>query len=113
MPSSPLALGYTPLAMAVTRDNKFLYVAALGNINVYTINSDGSLTAASGGTGVAIANVVSMDVSPDGQWLLALDGTTLRGADRCISDQLVDGSVGVCVHRHRLRFRMRRSFRRC
>src|SRR6185437_11540191 len=63
--------------MVVTRDNKFLYVAAPGNINVYTINSDGSLSAASGGTGVAIANVVSMDVSPDGQWLLALDATPL------------------------------------
>lgn len=77
VPSSPVTLGYSPVAMAVTRNNQFLYVAALGNINVYTINSDGSLSAASGGTGVAIANVVSMDVSPDGQWLLALDGTTL------------------------------------
>lgn len=77
VPNSPLALGFTPVAMAVTRNNKFLYVAAPGNINVYTINSDGSLTAASEGTGVAIANVVSMDVSPDGQWLVALDGTSL------------------------------------
>ena len=76
--ASPLALGYVPIAMAVTRNNGFLYVAALGDINVYTINSDGSLTASSSGSGVAIAaNVVSMDVSPDGQWLLALDGTTL------------------------------------
>ncbi|WP_348268361.1 beta-propeller fold lactonase family protein [Edaphobacter paludis] len=75
---SPLTVGYTPLAMTVTRDNKFLYVATLGNINVYTINADGSLTGASGGTSVAIANVVSMDVSPDGQWLLALDGTSLQ-----------------------------------
>ena len=75
--NSPLGLGYSPTAMVVTRNNQFLYVAAQGNINVYTINSDGSLTGASGGTGVAIANVVSMDVSPDGQWLLALDATTL------------------------------------
>jgi 6-phosphogluconolactonase (cycloisomerase 2 family) len=75
--NSPLGLGYVPVALTVTPNNQLLYVAAQGNINVYTINSDGSLTAPSGGTGVAIANVVSMDVSPDGQWLLALDATTL------------------------------------
>jgi len=74
---SPLTLGYQPVAMAVTRNNKFLYVATLGNINVYTINADGSLSTPSTGTGVAIVNVVSMDVSPDGQWLVALDGNTL------------------------------------
>jgi 6-phosphogluconolactonase (cycloisomerase 2 family) len=78
VPGSPLSLGYTPIAMAVTRDNKFLYVATQGNINMYRFNADGSLTGASGGTGVAIANVVSLDVSPDGQWLVALDGTTLQ-----------------------------------
>lgn len=77
VPSSPLILGYQPVAMAVTRDNKFLYVAALGNINVYAINSDGSLSVPSTGSGVAIVNVVSMDVSPDGQWLIALDGNSL------------------------------------
>lgn len=73
VPGLPMALGYTPVAMAVSRNNQFLYVAAPGDINVYTINSDGSLSTPSGGTGVAIANVVSMDVSPDGQWLVALD----------------------------------------
>ena len=78
VPGSPLTLGYQPVAMAVTRDNKFLYVAAQGNINVYTINSDGSLSTPSTGTGVAIVNVVSMEVSPDGQWLVALDGNTLQ-----------------------------------
>ncbi len=78
VPSSPLTLGYQPVAMAVTRNNQFLYVATLGNINVYAINSDGSLSAPSTGTGVAIVNAVSMDVSPDGQWLVALDGNTLQ-----------------------------------
>ncbi|HZY63361.1 MAG TPA: beta-propeller fold lactonase family protein [Edaphobacter sp.] len=77
VPNSPLGLGYQPVAMAVTPNNKYLYVAAPGTINVYTINSDGSLTAPSGGAGVAVANVVSMDISPDGKWLLALDSTPL------------------------------------
>src|SRR5690242_17714906 len=38
VPGLPMALGYTPITMAVTRDNRFLYVAALGDINVYSIN---------------------------------------------------------------------------
>jgi 6-phosphogluconolactonase (cycloisomerase 2 family) len=77
VPNSPVALGYQPVALAVTPNNKFLYVAAQGNINMYTINTDGSLTGASGGTGVAIVDVISMDISPDGQWLLALNASPL------------------------------------
>jgi 6-phosphogluconolactonase len=95
LPGSPLTLGYTPIAMAVTRDNKFLYVAAQGNINVYTINADGSLTGANGGTGVAIANVVSLDVSPDGQWLVALDGTTLQAQVDIFQINSSTGALGV------------------
>lgn len=74
VPNSPVALGFAPVAMVVTPNNKFLYVAAPGTISVYTINSDGSLT---NPAVVTIANIVSMDVSPDGQWLLALDSTPL------------------------------------
>ncbi|MEO8736152.1 MAG: YncE family protein [Edaphobacter sp.] len=92
VPNSPIPLAYTPLAMVVTPNNKFLYVAAPGNINVYTINSDGSLASASGGTGVAIANVVSMDVSPDGKWLLALEGTTLLAQ---VDTFQIDASTGA------------------
>jgi 6-phosphogluconolactonase (cycloisomerase 2 family) len=90
--NSPVSLGYSPMAMAVTMNNKFLYVAAPGNINMYTINSDGSLTGASGGTGVAIANIVSMDVSPDGQWLITLDGTSLLAQ---IDVFKIDASTGA------------------
>ncbi len=70
---SPFALGYSPVAAVVTPSNSFLYVAGAGAIYVYTINSDGSLTGASTGAAVAVANVVSLDVSPDGQWLFGLD----------------------------------------
>jgi 6-phosphogluconolactonase len=95
VPGSPLTLGYTPVAMTVTRDNKFLYVATVGNINVYAINADGSLTGASGSTGVAIANVVSLDVSPDGQWLIALDGTTLQAQVDVFQINTSTGALGV------------------
>jgi 6-phosphogluconolactonase (cycloisomerase 2 family) len=95
VPSSPLTLGYQPIAMTVTRDNKFLYVASLSSINVYTINSDGSLSAPSTGTSVAIANVVSLDVSPDGQWLVALDGNILQAQVDVFQIDTTSGALTV------------------
>jgi 6-phosphogluconolactonase (cycloisomerase 2 family) len=61
----------------VTPNNGFIYVAGPSSIYVYTINSDGSLTAPSAGAAVAVASVVSLDVSPDGQWLFGLDSSQL------------------------------------
>lgn len=70
-------LPVAPNAIVVTPSNGFLYVAASGVIYGYTINSStGALTAilnASGGQALANADIVSMVVSPDGQWLLGLD----------------------------------------
>jgi 6-phosphogluconolactonase (cycloisomerase 2 family) len=40
---------------------------------VYTINSDGSVTGNSNGAGVAVVNVTSIAISPDGNWLFGLD----------------------------------------
>jgi 6-phosphogluconolactonase len=74
VPNSPLALGYSPVAMVVTPSNSFLYVAGSSSINVYPIGTDGSLTVLSGGNTAAVATVVSLDVSPDGNWLFGLDG---------------------------------------
>lgn len=71
---SPLALGYQPTALAITPSNSFLYVAGPSSINVYAINSNGSLTTPSGGATAAIATVVSLAISPDGNWLVGLDG---------------------------------------
>lgn len=75
VPNSPLALGYAPAAAVTMPDNSFLYVAGPGAIYVYTINSDGSLTGATGGAAVAAVNVSSIDISPDGNWLFGLDLT--------------------------------------
>jgi 6-phosphogluconolactonase (cycloisomerase 2 family) len=76
VPNSPLALLYAPAAAVTMPDNSFLYVAGPGAIYVYTINADGSLTGATGGAAVAIVNVSSIDISPDGNWLFALDLTS-------------------------------------
>jgi 6-phosphogluconolactonase len=75
--NSPLATTYKPFSMVVTPNNSLLYVgSATTGIFVYFINSDGSLRAPSTGAQPAGVLAPAMAVSPDGQWLIALDGTT-------------------------------------
>jgi 6-phosphogluconolactonase (cycloisomerase 2 family) len=62
--------------MVVTPSNGLLYVGSAVGIFVYFINSDGSLTAPSTGSQPAGVFAESLAVSPDGKWLIALDGTT-------------------------------------
>lgn len=73
---SPVAAGFKPLTMAVTPNNALLYVGAANGIFVYFINSDGSLTTPGTGSQPAGVFATALAVSPDGQWLIALDGTT-------------------------------------
>lgn len=77
-PSMPFALGYTPQAAVVTIPNTVLYVAGPGAIYAYFINSDGSLSVPAAGAAQVIEFALSLDVSPDGNWLIALDGTTTQ-----------------------------------
>ena len=72
----PLSAGYQPLSMAVTPNNTFLYVGGMNGIYLYLIASNGSLSAPAAGTIQAVAYAASLTISPDGQWLIALDGTT-------------------------------------
>ena len=74
--NSPVATTYKPLTMVVNPANTLLYVGAANGIFVYFINSDGSLTTPSTGSQPAGVFATSLAVSPDGQWLIALDGTT-------------------------------------
>ena len=78
VPNMPYQLGFVPVAAAVTINNSFLYVAGPGAIYCYIIGSDGSLTTPTNGAGQAIAYALSLDVSPDGNWLVALNGTTTQ-----------------------------------
>jgi 6-phosphogluconolactonase len=77
-PNMPFQLGYTPQAEVVTIPNTVLYVAGPGAIYAYFINSDGSLTVPTAGAAQVIEFALSLDVSPDGNWLIALDGTTTQ-----------------------------------
>ncbi len=76
VPNSPVATTYKPLTMVVNPANTLLYVGASNGIFVYFINSDGSLTTPSTGSQPAGVFATSLAISPDGQWLIALDGTT-------------------------------------
>lgn len=70
---SPVAAGFVPLSMAVTKANTFLYVGGLTAIELFAIGSNGSLAT---GTTAAVANAAAMTISPDGNWLIVLDGNT-------------------------------------
>lgn len=84
---APYLLGHTPSAMAVTPSNTILYIAASatasspGAIYGYTIGTGGALTilSSNGASELAIESTTSIDISPDGKWLFALnvDGITL------------------------------------
>ena len=72
-----LASGLTPNAVAVSIPNTFVYVAGLGSIECLAIGSGGVLTACTGGNITTVADFVSLDVSPDGKWLVAIDNNLL------------------------------------
>jgi 6-phosphogluconolactonase len=72
---SPTSVGVAPFSMAVNPDNTFLYVGTLAGIYVYTINSDGSLTAGNGGSPVAASGAAALKVDSTGGYLLAADLT--------------------------------------
>lgn len=82
--SAPYNLVNTPTAMVVSQNNKFLYAAStdvtIGLIKGWAIGTGGALTQLSSGNALATqATIGAMDVSPDGQWLIAanvIDGIT-------------------------------------
>lgn len=72
---SPLNFSTAPLALTVSRNNQFLWVGTVSQIFGYSISSTGTLTALNGGNAIANAFCVDMQTTPDGKWLMVLDGT--------------------------------------
>ncbi len=74
----PGPLGFTPTAMTVSRANDYVWISdGVQGIYAYTIGSDGALNKVGAGAAAVAANgELSMDVSPDGQWLVGLDPLT-------------------------------------
>ncbi|HXC94933.1 MAG TPA: beta-propeller fold lactonase family protein [Edaphobacter sp.] len=73
---TPLTETYKAISMVVTPNNALLYVGAATGVFVYFINSNGAITAPATGPQPAGVFATAMTVSPDGQWLIVLDGTT-------------------------------------
>lgn len=77
--SSPYGVTLIPSAMVVSRNNNFLYVASavttaapVAGIYGFTIGTGGVLTRLNSGNALAsLTSVAAMDVSPDGNWLIA------------------------------------------
>jgi 6-phosphogluconolactonase (cycloisomerase 2 family) len=75
--SSTFSLGYAPSSLAIVPGNTYLYAANPASLAIfaYSIGSTGSLATANSGSAVALSiDAVSMDISPDGKWLFALNG---------------------------------------
>ncbi len=72
---SPITLSTAPLALAISRDNKYLWIGTVSQIFGYSISSTGTLAALNSGKAIANAFCVDMATSPDGKWLMVLDGS--------------------------------------
>lgn len=71
-----LTSGLAPQSVAVTRPNTFVYVGGTGAISCFSIGTAGALTLVNSVAASVSARFVSLDTSPDGQWLIALDSLT-------------------------------------
>ena len=90
VPGSPYTLPFYPTAVAVNPANTIVFVAGNSEILAYAIQSDGSLSALNSGGAVGYAAVASMDISPDGQWLFALDQNNIS-----LEEFQINSSTGV------------------
>jgi len=80
---SPYTLGFTPTAVAINPANSIMYVsghtnAGLGVIYAYSIGDGGVLSVLNNGYAVSsVSEEISMDISPDGQWLFGLNANNI------------------------------------
>jgi 6-phosphogluconolactonase (cycloisomerase 2 family) len=91
---SPVSLGFSPTALAVNPADSILFVAGSSQIAAYSIASGGVLGSLSSGVTSGLTDVVAMDISPDGQWLFALNGSSASGVVMVYEFQ-INSSTGV------------------
>ena len=92
---SPVNLGYTPVALAVAANNAFLYAASAPDasspgIYLYSIASNGALTAANSGSPLITDQTSSIALSADGGWLFSVNISGL-----VINEYKVNTSTGA------------------
>lgn len=78
LPDMPYTLGFIPTSMVMHPSDNFLYVAGASAIYCLAISSTGSITTSIAQAGVAIVTTTAIDISPDGNWLFALDATNYQ-----------------------------------
>ncbi len=72
---SPISLSTPPTALTVSRANNYLWVGTVSQIFGYSIAADGTLAPLNNGNAIANAFCVDMQTTPDGKWLMVLDGS--------------------------------------
>ncbi len=72
---TPLSFTLPPTAAAVSRSNNFLWVGTASQIFGYAISSSGAITPLNSGATLVNANCTDMQTTPDGKYLMVLDGT--------------------------------------
>jgi 6-phosphogluconolactonase len=95
--NSPYSLGFVPTALAINPANTILFVAGsnglYGFINAYAIGSGGVLSLLASNN-LGSAGEVSMDVSPDGNWLVALDANGPAANEAILDEYQINSSTG-------------------
>jgi 6-phosphogluconolactonase (cycloisomerase 2 family) len=94
---SPVNLGFVPKAVVVNPANTIVFVAGVsglsGIINSYSIGSSGALSLLTSYI-TGSAEEISMDVSPDGQWLLGLDASGAAQNDAIVDVYQINSTTG-------------------
>ena len=89
---SPQNLSFIPVAIAVNHANTMVFVAGNNVIDTFAIGSGGALSLLNANT--LTADEAAIDISPDGQWLLALESTTLTFQNEARIDEFQINSSG-------------------
>jgi 6-phosphogluconolactonase len=94
---SPFSLGYVPVAMQVSPDNLFLYVAGQGSagLYVYPISSTGALSTPT--ELLSGIDIDAMTVSPDGNFLMLLSDTSVGEILNEYTRNTTTGTLGAGV----------------
>jgi hypothetical protein len=70
LPGSPYTLLATPLSLAISPNNSFLYVSTISGIFFYTISSNGQLTLGNSGNPISADQALSMQVDATNSWIV-------------------------------------------
>jgi 6-phosphogluconolactonase len=96
---SPFALGFIPASVAVNPANTIVYVAGSNStssvINAYSIAATGVLSLLT--TNVVSTPEVAIAISPDGQWLMALDSIGTLANEAVVDEFQITNSSGQLV----------------